>query len=399
MPNSKSIWVINQFSQSTNQGGSIRHYVLCDELARQGHHVNLFCSDVNNKTGVKAIESSEEQKQFRVTRISVPNYANRTKVSKSISFLVFFFEVFFRGIFLRPAPQIIVGSSPHLLSALAGKLLAKIYNARFYYELRDLWPESASKIGLISEKSLTYFFLEKLNNYLLANAETVITLFSSADNYFLTKGVAPERLRYLPNGCDFNLYSQSVKYISLRREAFKNASLTYIGAIGKPNAVQEILNLALRLNSSEWNATFNIYGSGSERGALEENLMASGIKNCFFHGLIEKPLLPSIAAGTDFFVIVIPYFNGLYNLGFSMNKIFEYMALKRPVIFMIEKPITSEKIVEFGYQLVYGETESMTNDIQAILSSSQEERITKAKLAYQYVRQYHDLRNRVGFYL
>ena len=45
------------------------------------------------------------------------------------------------------APDVVIGSSPHLFAALAAERLAARWGVPFVFEVRDLWPESLLAAG------------------------------------------------------------------------------------------------------------------------------------------------------------------------------------------------------------------------------------------------------------
>jgi len=77
---------------------------------------------------------------------------------------------------------------------------------------------------------------------------------------------------------------------------------------------------------------FLIWGDGDEKNALEWRANEEGLTNVCFKGRVEKKYIPYITSQSQLNIALgesLP----LFNFGGSMNKMFDYLAAERPVLF------------------------------------------------------------------
>ena len=99
------------------------------------------------------------------------------------------------------------------------------------------------------------------------------------------------------------------------------------------NDISTILRAAQRLRD-EPRAHFVLVGDGKERPRLEEQAREMGLANVTFAGPRPKSEMGQVLAGSDACVATlqnIPLFSTTYP-----NKIFDYMAARRPTILAID---------------------------------------------------------------
>jgi glycosyltransferase involved in cell wall biosynthesis len=109
--------------------------------------------------------------------------------------------------------------------------------------------------------------------------------------------------------------------------------ITYAGALGMANAIGTILRAAERLRD-EPRIHFVLVGDGKERPRLEQQAGELALQNVTFAGSRPKSDMAQVLAGSDACVATlqnIPLFSTTYP-----NKIFDYMAARRPTILGID---------------------------------------------------------------
>ena len=131
-------------------------------------------------------------------------------------------------------PNLIIGSSPNPISALAGALLSLKYRVPFVFEVRDLWPETLLQMGVLHKKGLFYIILNLIEGILLKISSKVIVLFEGVSEYYISKGLSSKKIIYIPNGIDM----QYKPYRNINNKSDSQPfELYYLGSLGKANAV------------------------------------------------------------------------------------------------------------------------------------------------------------------
>ena len=69
-------------------------------------------------------------------------------------------------------PDVVIATSPQLLVGLSGWWIARCKSAPFVLEVRDLWPESLTAVGVGDENSLFIVRSERLPVFYIASSRT-----------------------------------------------------------------------------------------------------------------------------------------------------------------------------------------------------------------------------------
>src|SRR5690625_5285478 len=120
------------------------------------------------------------------------------------------FKAYLSGKRNKGNPDVVIGSLAHPLAALIGYFIAKKKKALFYFEERDLWPQSLIDLGKMSKKNPAIIMLGQLEKYLYKKSTRIILLFDKAINYVESKGINRDKVVYLPNGVDFTRFEEDI---------------------------------------------------------------------------------------------------------------------------------------------------------------------------------------------
>ncbi len=223
--------------------------------------------------------------------------------------------------------------SPPLFLGISGWLISRFKGAKFIFNVSDLWPESAEKLGIITNK----FFLgiaSQLETFLyrksfLITGQTQGIVRSISTRFPLKK------IHWLPNGIDEEQF-QNVHSPSVRGElgfSQDDFLVAYAGIIGHAQGLEVILNAAARL-SGYLNIKFLIVGEGPEKENLERQKNNSGLKNVFFHPAVSKNKIIHIIDSCDAMVIPLKKLD-LFR-GAIPSKIFESLAVEKPILLGVD---------------------------------------------------------------
>ena len=158
-----------------------------------------------------------------------------------------------------------------------------------------------------------------------------------------------EKISVIPNGVDGDYYRpQPADQDFLKQYGLANKFVcSYVGTIGMAHGLDVIVRAAKRLQKEGRNdIAFMIVGDGATRSKLEQLVRAEGVEDYIaFTGRLPKDKMPCVLAssdcclihlhGTKLFATVIP------------SKIFETMAMQRPIIMGVRGP-AREIVMEAG---------------------------------------------------
>ena len=228
------------------------------------------------------------------------------------------------------APDLIVASIPHLFHVSVARRVARRFGARFWVEVRDLWPESMVALGLAARWHPVVILTAMQERRAYRSAGRIISLLAGAEAYMRRRGLAEGRFAWIPNGVSQAEIRQAasppmIEHPILQRiedlRAQGRQVVIYAGAMGPPNAVEVIVEAARQLMLSHGRIHFVLIGK--DIGLGRHRPPAAGLANLEYHDEVERPIAHAILGASDCAIIVFRR-NRLYDHGVSPNKLFDY---------------------------------------------------------------------------
>lgn len=354
----KKIWIFNHYATDMfeNKGG--RHFWFAQNLKNYGYETTIFCANTfHQKIGSINLEKKNYKKIYTnnipfIFIKTIPSISNGFKrILNMLIFYINLLKVTKTLIKNGDKPDLILASSVHPMTLVAGVKLGKLFNIPVICEIRDLWPEAIFSYNKLKEKSILGRLLVISEYWIYKNANALIFTKEGDVDYLKEKKwttnlggkVNLDKVFYINNGVDIENFNTSVLENFTEDNDLNSGkfNVIYIGSIRPVNDVENIINTAIELKSMS-DIQFLIYGDGSLRNKLEEKVKTEGLENVKIKGYINKKFIPYILSKSS--VNLLNYSSTQYNWtrGCSSNKLFEYLASGKPVI----------SNVKMGYSIV-----------------------------------------------
>lgn len=385
-----NIWMVNQYAIPPEQAGITRHFSFAKQLVSKGHDVTIVASSFDHvtqrETRLKADATwkIEMIDGVRFLWLRTPPYKGNT-VARMLNMAVFALRVLLETRRLRK-PDVILGSSPHLFGALAARWRAYFLRVPFVLEVRDLWPQSLIDLAGLSEKHVIVSLLRLIERYLYSTAHRVVTLLPGAVEYIEKRGAKKGHVTWISNGV-------SLDNISLPADAPAQSHfrVVYAGTHGLANGLDSILDAAKILKErGEERVEFVFYGDGPERRRLETRVLHENITNLTFKGPVSKADVYDELVLADVFIATMRNIE-LYKHGISFNKLYDYLACARPVIF--GSNALNNPVAEAGAGITV-EPENgvqMADAVMTLLNATPEERADLGWRGRRFVEEHYSL--------
>ena len=398
------IWILNHYATPPDTAGSTRHFDFAGEFVKQGNRVSIFASGFNHRT--RREERLEGKQNYRreniggveVIWIKTFPYYKGNDWRRVANMLSYGFRVIPLGFRLKETPDVILASSPHPFAVLAGYILSKIKGARFIFEVRDLWPQTFVDIGGYSSKSPVVKLLRILEKFLYQRARKIIVVMPKASDYITESGVPDNKIVYIPHGVSPELFSHSD--INLPEELDKTISslkskgkllVGYTGAHGIANALDAIIEAAKLLQDRGVDKVhFLMVGDGADKERLMTKAERCELSNVSFHDSIPKYAMPTLLRAIDV-AVRAGRKSGLGRYGILPNKVFDYMASAKPIVWTrnsINNPVAEANC---GITVPPEDPEQMAKAIMELCDLSDKERQEMGTRGYEYVMKYHSV--------
>jgi glycosyltransferase involved in cell wall biosynthesis len=290
------------------------------------------------------------------------------------------------GIRLHPRPDVIIGVTVHPLAPLAAYAVARLKRSRFCCEVTDLWPETLIQFGDLSPRSPVAWGLRAVERFTFRRAEKIFVLWKYADRYLSRLGIPAQKIVWLPHGVPAMRFRDVP-----RRNGASPAGFTimYTGGLLRANALDVVLEAARELQPAG-TVRFIFVGDGTDRGRLMEKAQAWKLANVEFRAAVPKRQLPTTMAEADAFVLSLQDLS-LYDYGISLNKLCDYLAAGRPILFAGRSTYDPVQEARAGFTVPPGDAPALADAVRRLMALSPDERTAMGDNGRRYLQRYHDI--------
>lgn len=318
--------------QCQSNGPIIR--ALCDDWAAAGHDVTVLTSFPHYGGDAVWPEyrwrwfERDRVGQVRVLRSYIFVPRRRSGLGRMLNYLSFNLSSTLAGLFTGKQDVIFV-MSPPLTIGVTAYLLGLVKRIPYCYNLQDIWPEAAVKLGMLRGRRLIQFFA-RLERFIYRHSRKIFAISAEFEQNLIGKGVAAEKVAVIPNFVD----TEFVRPLPKTNEFAVEHGLTdkyvvlYAGNIGLSQGLEVILGAAAELRARR-EVVFLIVGQGSCRDELMIEAERRGLTNVMFLPLQPEAVVPLIYAACD--VALIPLRRGITEHSVPC-KTYSIMAAGKPFI-------------------------------------------------------------------
>lgn len=332
-----------------------RTYEHCRRWAAAGHDVTVVTCVPNCPDGVayegyrnrfrKQTETIDGIRVVRAWTFFAQNARSNRRIANYASYLI---SAVWAALWLKK-PDVVVATSPQFFCGWAGVWASRIKRVPFVLEIRDIWPESIAAVGAMRDGKRVRF-LKWLEKRMYRAADHIVAVGTGYRDQITPKvPEMREQISVIPNGVDGDAFlPQPADDDFLAEYGLADKFVcSYVGTIGMAHGLDVIVRAANRLKEAgRKDIAFMVVGGGATRATLEKQVAAEGLENyVVFPGRLPKGEMPKVLASSDcclihlrkteLFSTVIP------------SKIFETMAMQRPMIMGVRGP-ACEIVMEAG---------------------------------------------------
>jgi len=291
-------------------------------------------------------------------------------------------------------PAVIVVSSPHLFAWLSAFYLSKRYGAKLILEVRDIWPLSLVELTGASRWHPLVLVMALCERLAYRFSDRVVSNLPYANRHMERRGMRRERFTWIPNGVKLSTAVAETEESALaaRMKVLRAADrfiVFYAGAHGAPNALMQLIHAAEKLQVSRSPVSFVLVGDGDQKATLQAAAHSKGLENIEFYTSIPKieidRLLPLADAG-----LATVQDSPLYDYGVSLNKLFDYMGAKLPVIYVVPGPYQPVIEAACGVSILPDHVDELVEKIRKLSDLPADERQRMGANGFAYVQAHHD---------
>ena len=306
--------------------GAVQLRDLSREFVRQGHSIDVILPAADLAT----CWDLEDFDGLQVFRLRAPKNKDINYLSRTINELLMPFAMI-RNLHKSPLAKKrwdgVIWHSPTIFLGPLANALMKASRCKGYLIIRDIFPEWAADMGLMS-RGLPYKFFKAVANYQYSVADVIGVQTQGNEAYFETWRQRDERRlevlqNWLSDAPDAGCSIEIAKTPLAGRKVF-----VYAGNMGIAQGMGILLDLAEKLIDRS-DVGFLFVGRGSEVKNLAANSQLRGLKNVLFQEEIHPDEIPGLYAQCHVGLVALDPRHKSHNIP---GKFLTYMQSGLPVL-------------------------------------------------------------------
>lgn len=321
---------------------------LCDDLTAAGHEVTVLTSFPHyNREEVwpeyrGRLFARDRVGSVNVIRCYIYVPRQRSSTGRILNYLSFNLSSTLAGLFAGRQDAIFV-MSPPLTIGVTAYVLGILKRIPYCYNLQDIWPEVAVKLGVLRGRRLITFF-ERLERFIYRHSTRIFAISDEFKTNLLSKGVAATKVEVIPNFVDAEFIRPLPRCnaFAQRYDLTHKFVVLYAGNMGLSQGLEVILDAAEQLRG-EPDVLFLMVGQGACRDDLMADAERRGLANVQFLPLLPEADVPLLYASCD--LALIPLRQGITENSVPC-KTYSIMAAGRPYLAGVDAGSNVWKLTE-----------------------------------------------------
>lgn len=323
-----NIWYLCQFASQPGQGKYQRQFLLCRNLAKEGHNLSLYAGRhvASVRTRFWGFNKSKMVDGVNCVLVNGTYSKDGINLSRIISMLSFEFFLLLSTLFVKKnkRPDTIIASSLSLFTLYTACILKKKFGCKLIVEVRDIWPESPVQAGRLKESNPLVKILRRIEFKAYSNADGIISPIPKFDNYIKKKYPSIVfRFCYISQGFDETLYFGTREFDKPQGRF----NICYTGLIGAANKVDVILDAMIMIKDK--GIYLYLLGDGPLKKKFQEKY--KDYPNIVFIDPIPKKEMIQFLKNFDLCVMAWRDMS-IYEYGISPNKMIDYLVAGKPIL-------------------------------------------------------------------
>lgn len=314
---------VHQYFRTPQEGGAVRSFHLAKGMVDAGWDVEMITSGNQKEYDQRWIEG------IKVHYLPVPYDQKFGFFARINAFFNFCLQAK-RLIKKLARPDLLYITSTPLTTGWIGLWAKRQLAVPYIFEVRDLWPQAPIEVGAIRNPLLKKGLIS-LENKIYQQAMSLVALSPGIATH-LRKASPEKQIHLIPNFSDLKRFfpqkksGEKLQKLSLTDEL----TISYTGALGKVNAVDELLQLAKMAKEKGKKWQFLIMGKGSEEERLKKMVRFHQLNNVNFIPFGSKDLVNEVLSVSDFAWISFAHLPVLKTN--SPNKFFDAIAAGKAIL-------------------------------------------------------------------
>jgi len=386
-----NIWFLSAYDQP--KGQSSRTYDYAIELTKLGHKVTFFTSSYNHFTHAELLKPGEKWREdwfgnVRTIWLKTIPYKDNG-FWRGVNMLSNAWRAYWVGKSLKETPDVIFGPSVPLFTGLSAFLLSRQKKCYFCFEVRDIWPQALIDLNVLSKNNPITWLFGRIETFLYWHANRIIAVLPFAYRHICQYGIPRGQIFWVPNGIDFERFSRCKPYDG---GEVNKLVVMYIGGFSSTHGIKVIIESAKYLQQEGIRGIrFVFIGEGREKEYYQQFVNDYQVRDVEFREPVKKTEISKVQEEADVLVASVKN-TKVYQFGINSNKLFDYLASGRPIIFAVNSPNNSVVEANAGISIPPEDPYAMSEAIKTFFHMAPDKRVILGKNGREYAQKYYDIK-------
>lgn len=289
---------------------------------------------------------------------------------------------------------ILYATPPITFTAVIRYLKSRNPKAVTYLLLKDIFPQNAVDLGMMSTKSPLYKFFRKKEKNLYRISDYIGCMSPANVEYVLKHNdIDKNKVEVNPNSIEVVNYNVSDEEKKETRRKYglplDKPIFIYGGNLGKPQGIDFLIQ-CLQANINREDCYFLIVGSGTEYDKLKQWFDKSKPKSALLLSALPKSDYDKLVRSCEIGLI---FLDRRFTIPNFPSRILSYLENKMPVIAVTDPNTDIGEIIcknRFGYSCLHGDLNKFNELISRIIVSK-EEMSKMGESGFQYLLNHYQV--------
>ena len=370
---------------------------LLREFSKNDHKIYVI-SPVERRKKKRTVLRKE--KNVTILKLQIGNMQKTNFIEKGISTLLIE-NTFVSGIkkyFSNITFDLVLYPTPPITLYKAVAYVKRRDNAKTYLMLKDIFPQNAVDIGILSKKGikgLIYKYFRNKEKKLYCISDTIGCMSPQNVKYILAHNsyLMPEKVEVCPNVIDVidkSIDSNSRNLIRKKYEIpIDKKVFVYGGNLGKPQGIDFLIK-CLQSRQDDSQVFFLIIGDGTEYSKLKEFKINTKQTNFKLMRRLPKEDYDTVVEACDVGLIFLDHRFTIPNFP---SRLLGYMQAKLPVLACTDPNTDIGNIVSEGGFGWHCESNSIKEFNKCVETALRSETALIGEIGYQYLMSHYTAEN------
>ena len=362
---------------------------LLDVFVRNGHNVYVACSNDSRSSEPCGIQQWNNKTVLRINTGNITGNVNIIKKGLTTVLIDYYFKKALRKHFKNIHVDLILYPTPPITLANTIAWAKKHYKARTYLMLKDIFPQNAVDLGMMSKsgiKGLIYKVFRNKEKKLYRISDYIGCMSQANVDYVLKHNpeINPEKVEICPNSVevvDMSVDEETRNKIRSKYDIpLDKKVFVYGGNLGKPQGIDFMIE-CLKSQEKNEEVYFLIVGDGTEYKKIEAYVENDKPSNVKLMKRLPKEDYDKLVAACDVGMIFLDHRFTIPNFP---SRLLSYMQAKVPVLAVTDPNTDIGKVIVDGGFGWWCESNSVLSFESIILKIIKEDKVIGLE-GYKYL--------------